>query len=141
MFAHLFRKRKIKQYARRLSRDLLKHYGKKRYYSRNQLERALIRQKFRRPAKACDSNGGISTNEYYAYAMYCSPAEFSRISMQTSIAQGPSEPDYGQLRREAAEVIFGRPQDFTVASLHDASTGHSAAHAAGADLDCDSTGD
>ncbi|WP_335908860.1 DUF6559 family protein [Shewanella indica] len=141
MFAHLFRKQKIKQYARRLSRDLLKHYGKKRYYSRNQLERALIRQKLRRPPRACDSHGGISTNEYYAYAMYCSPAEFSRISMQTSITQGSSEPDYGQLRREAAEVIFGRPQDFTVASLHEASAGHSAAETAAADLGCDSGSD
>ncbi|WP_335921305.1 DUF6559 family protein [Shewanella chilikensis] len=141
MFAHLFRKRKIRQYARKLSRDLLKHYGKKRYYSRNQLERALIRQKLGRPPKACDSNGRISTNEYYAYAMYCSPAEFSRISMQPSITQGPSEPDYGQLRREAAEVIFGRPQDFSVACLHDACTGHSAAEAAAAEPGYDSGGD
>ncbi|BCV60915.1 DUF6559 family protein [Shewanella algae] len=141
MFAHLFRKRKIRQYARKLSRDLLKHYGKKRYYSRNQLERALIRQKLRRPARDGDSNGKISTNEYYAYAMYCSPAEFSRISMQTSIAQGSSEPDYGQLRREAAEVIFGRPQDFSITSLHDASTDHSAAETAAAEPGCDSGSD
>ncbi|WP_330959322.1 DUF6559 family protein [Photobacterium sp. 53610] len=106
MFGRFIKNRKIKSYAKRLPRDLKKRYGKKKHYSKSQVDRALIRQRLRH------SSGNITPNDYYAYAMYCSPREFSQICHSTD-----TNHDYHQMRREISEVVFGGQSEFTFSSL------------------------
>ncbi|MCM0147079.1 DUF6559 family protein [Photobacterium galatheae] len=106
MFGLFFRNRKIKRYAKRLPVDLKKRYGKKKYYSRSQVDRALSRQRLR------GTSDNISSSDYYVYAMYCSPREFSQICHSTE-----TNHDYHQMRREISEVVFGRQTEFTFSAL------------------------
>ena len=102
MFANFFKKRRIKQYARKLPAELTALYGKQPYYSKGQVDRALTRQRLNR------SNNGTISDNCYAYAMYCSPQEFQRIHDEAG-----ESCHYDTLRTEIAETCFSSTSDFS----------------------------
>jgi hypothetical protein len=101
MFANFFKKRRIKQYARKLPAELTVLYGQQPYYSKVQVDRALTRQRLNRNAS------GISDN-CYAYAMYCSPQEFQRIHDEAG-----ENCNYDTMRAEITETCFSGADDFS----------------------------
>lgn len=116
MFEGFFRRRKIRKYAKKLPRDLEKHYGLKNYYSRSEVDAALKRQRL-------DHSGGVITpDSYYVYAMYCSRAEVDAIQ-ETS---GESI-DYDAIRSDVSATLFYGASDFSFSTLlnaaPDSSTG------------------
>lgn len=130
MFSGFFKKTKIKRFAKKLPADLKKRYGKKRYYSRLQVDRALRRQKLRKPSQ------NLSPNDYYAYAMYCSPKEFARICSSTDASC-----DYSQMRQEISKVVFGGQSEFSFAALDRESSASSNSDSCGGFGSSDSSGD
>jgi hypothetical protein len=101
MFANFFKKRRIKQYARKLPAELTALYGQQPYYSKGQVDRALTRQRLNR------NDSGISDNGY-AYAMYCSPQEFQRIHDETG-----ESGNYDAMRAEIAQTCFSSTDSFS----------------------------
>ncbi|WP_425597825.1 DUF6559 family protein [Vibrio nereis] len=132
MFSGFFKNIKIKRFAKKLPADLKKRYGKKRYYSRLQVDRAIRRQRLRR------SNQNLSTNDYYAYAMYCSPQEFARICRSADVGC-----DYSQMRRDISQVVFAVQSDFSFTALESESNTGSNCDSGGGlgGSDSDSSGD
>ena len=102
MFANFFKKRRIKQYARKLPAELTALYGKQPYYSKGQVDRALTRQHLNR------SNNGTISDNCYAYAMYCSPQEFQRIHDEAG-----ESCNYDEMRTEIAQTCFSSTDSFS----------------------------
>ncbi|MCP4324969.1 MAG: hypothetical protein GY787_24600 [Alteromonadales bacterium] len=59
MFKGYFKKRKIKKVARKLPQDLKVRYGRKKYYSKDQVDASMKR-----------NNINDDGDNYYVYAMY-----------------------------------------------------------------------
>ncbi|MFD2097147.1 DUF6559 family protein [Corallincola platygyrae] len=108
MLKRFFRKWKIRQLTR-LLKDLRRQYGKKRYYSKLEVERSLKRKKFIRSAK------NMSINDCYAYAMYCSPQLSSRACSAAGV-----DISYKSMRCDISEVVFGQQRQFDTSSLEQA---------------------
>lgn len=105
MFANFFKKRRIRQYARKLPDELKALYGQQNHYSKAQVDRALTRKGFRKQ----DTTASTSTSDYcYAYAMYCSHDEFDRIH-----AEAGEHCDYGTMRTDISQTCFSSTDDFT----------------------------
>ncbi|WP_338068554.1 DUF6559 family protein [Corallincola luteus] len=105
MLKRLFRRWKIRQLTR-LLKDLRAQYGKKRYYSKREVERALKRKRLIR------STSHMSANNCYAYAMYCSPQVSARACSTAGV-----DTSYASMKRDISEVVFGRQREFDMSSL------------------------
>ena len=100
MFQNYLKKRKIKQYARKLPQDLKAKYGYRKYYSQAQVDASIKDKK-------------IKTDTYYAYAMFCSSEEYRKIS-------GSSDGDleYDAMRSDVSDALFnGIPRFFFLYSI------------------------
>ena len=106
MFAHFFKKRKIKKYARLLPRDLKQHYGKQEFYTKGQVDASLKRKRLAR------GHGWPVGNHCYCYAMYLNRDEFDAIQQHSSEAC-----DYGSMRLEIGGSLFHGASDFCFDNL------------------------
>ncbi|MGF1733739.1 DUF6559 family protein [Photobacterium kasasachensis] len=106
MFQNYLKKRKIKRYARKIPRDLKANYGYQNYFTKEQVDAAITRQKIG------NSNAPAIIDNSYAYAMYCSPEEFSKIYENID-----GDFDYETIREEVSDVIFYGISGFSFSSL------------------------
>ena len=115
MFGNLSKKRHIRKYGRALPHDLQWHYGVREYYTTGQVDAALLRQRLRRYRRRSDSDN--VPDDYYAYAMYCSPGDFNAVREEEGL-----NCDYGSLRCEISDLLFDGDPDFSFSSLVSATT-------------------
>jgi hypothetical protein len=102
MFRKYFRNKKIKKYAKLLPRDLVKNYGRKEYYSKYQVDLAVIRKRLGYSPKI-----NILSNSI-VYAMYCSPEEFQEIHETAKVSA-----EYSEIRREIVDIVFDKVVDLS----------------------------
>ena len=105
MFDAYFLKRKIRKYAKTLPLELRSSFGKRKYYSKSQVDTAIVRRKV-------GSSGVAVADNCYAYAMFCSPKEFKQIHDEAGEVC-----DYQSMREEISSVVFGSTSDFSTSSL------------------------
>lgn len=106
MFERLFKKRKIKKYAKKLPQDLKANYGYQKYYSKAQVDAAIKRKSMG------NSSAVVVTDNCFAYAMYCSPEEFKEIHDNAG-----ENCDYDTMRSDICETLFNGASEFTFSTL------------------------
>lgn len=112
MFEDFRRKRKIKNFARRLPKKLVALFGEKKYYSQGQVKLAA-RESFRQYRKPNTTSNDL----VFAYAMFCTPTEFNNIQHHLD-----ESCDYESLREEISQVCFNNTNGFNFATLDALST-------------------
>lgn len=95
MFKTFFRRRKIKTYARELPLALTYLYGETEHYSKVQVDEALKRQNL------YNTNNTAISAYCFAYAMYCSSAEFQQIHEAEN-----EDCSYDNMRQEICDTLF-----------------------------------
>jgi hypothetical protein len=100
MFRFLKRRRAIKTYVFRLSRELLDRFGQKTYYSMDNVNRVF--------------QGGKYDKTYisYAYALFCSRTEFEDYFTQLKV-----NCTYDGLREFASKKYFNSVIDFNASDI------------------------
>jgi hypothetical protein len=90
----------IRSYVRRLGPDLVRRFGKRRFYTPEQVRKAV-------------RGGGFSeTDICYAYSLFCSRGDFESHHAETG------EPcNYDEMRSEVSNSHFGGSTDFEPASV------------------------
>ncbi|MDP2635569.1 MULTISPECIES: DUF6559 family protein [Pseudoalteromonas] len=106
MFQGFFKRRKIKKYARSLPLVLKAQYGYKKYYTQAQVDSVIKRKRI-----GNHSSTDVIDN-CYAYAMYCSPAEFKNIYDSAG-----ESCDYIAMRSDVSDTLFNGVSDFSFATL------------------------
>ena len=102
----------IRSYVRRLGPELVRRFGKKRYYTPEQVPAAVRR-------------GGFSEADIcYAYSMFCSREAFNEHHAQVG-----ETCNFDAMRAEVAESHFGGNTEFEPASvIHHAESFSDSAH-------------
>lgn len=105
MFQLFFRRRKIRKYAKELPLTLIKRYGKKRFYSRVQVDAAITRRGIN------PGNQSGKTENCYTFTKLCSPKVFNQIREQSG-----EDYDYAIIRGKISNTLFDHA-DFTFSTL------------------------
>jgi hypothetical protein len=100
MFRFLKRRRAIKTYVFRLSRELVARFGEKTYYSMDHINRAFAGGKYDK------------TFISYAYALFCSRTEFDDYFSQLKV-----NCTYDGLREFASKKYFNGVVDFNASDI------------------------
>ena len=100
MFRLLKRRRAIKTYVFRLSLELLRRFGEKTFYPMNQIDRVFEGGKY------------DPTFISYAYALFCSRAEFDAYFSQLKV-----NCTYDGLRQFASQKYFNGVIDFNASDV------------------------
>lgn len=108
MFNTYLKKRNVKKYVKKLPARLKKLYGKNKYYTKAQVDRAIRETR-------------CSTSDVcYAYAIYVSPEEFDHIHRVNG-----EQCDYGAMRNEIGDICFKGESNFTATELVDSASSES----------------
>lgn len=105
----------IRSYVRRLGPQLVRRFGKRRFYTPQQVRTAV-------------RGGGFSEDDIcYAYSMFCSLEDFNAYH-----AEAGEPGNYDEMRAEVGHTYFGGSTDFEPASIinnsehyHQGDSGHS----------------
>ena len=105
MFKKYFKKRKIRKYSRVISVSLRRDWGRRKSYSKEQVDTAIDIRLPRHHFSEKDLS--------YVYAMFLSKKEFSELYKKRIPA-----PNYNELRNDVSIYLFGEQTNFSCSSLY-----------------------